>query len=87
MKRIWWLLEGYGSKKEKSLFVLTFVVLGLFIVVIYVACEMIKGVQQVTAESPLLVEEQDDELEAYNMEDVDLEMTESSNSYGQPQYN
>jgi len=87
MQRIWWLLEGYGSRKEKILFVLTFLLLGLFILVVYLICQAVQGVQQIATDVPLPLDEDGNPVENYGVEGMELENQASTNSYGQPEYN
>lgn len=87
MQRLWWLLEGYGSRKEKLLFVLTFIVLGLFILVVYLICQAVQGVQQIATDVPLPLDEDGNPIDVNGVEEIEVENQASTNSYVEPEYN
>lgn len=87
MQRLWWLLEGYGSRKEKLLFVLTFIVLGLFILVVYLICQAVQGVQQIATDVPLPLDEDGNPIDVNGVEEIEVENQGSTNSYVEPEYN
>ena len=84
MTRIFLLIKGYGSTKEKLLFLLTILTLGVFILAVYVICQMVQGVQQVSNEATPLLDENGN---PYDAEGLNEEIPELTNSYTNGQYN
>ncbi len=84
MTRIFLLIKGYGSTKEKLLFLLTILILGVFILAVYVICQMVQGVQQVSNEATPLLDENGN---PYDAEGLNEEIPELTNSYNNGQYN
>jgi len=75
--RLWWLLKGYGSTKEKIFFLATLALLGIFILTVYLICQMVKGVSEITTEIPL----PEDENESFGIEALNEEEQAMTNSY------
>ncbi len=84
MTRIFLLIKGYGSTKEKLLFLLTILILGIFILAVYVICQMVQGVQQISTEAAPLLDENGN---PYDVEGLNEETPQLTNSYNNGQYN
>ncbi len=65
--RFWWLLKGYGSTKEKIFFLATLALFGIFILTVYLICQMVKGVGEITTEIPL----PEDQNESFALDALD----------------
>ncbi|MFZ9846862.1 MAG: hypothetical protein ACO3EE_01770 [Flavobacteriales bacterium] len=75
--RFWWLLKGYGSTKEKILFLATLALLGIFILTVYLICQMVKGVQEIATDVPL----PEDANESLGIEALNEDEQAVTNSY------
>ena len=76
--RLWLLLRGYGTTKEKLFFLATIAVLGIFILLVYLICQMVQGVQQISTDVNTLSEE-DEALGIDALNEEQQAMTDSYN--------
>jgi hypothetical protein len=76
--RLWVLLRGYGTTKEKLFFLASLAVLGIFILVVYVICQMVQGVQQISTDATTISEE-DEALGIDALNEDQQAMTDSYN--------
>lgn len=83
MTRLFLLLKGYGSTREKLLFLASLAVLGIFILMVYVICQMVQGVQQVKIESEPL----DEDGNPYILDGLNDEMPALTDSYNDGHHN
>jgi hypothetical protein len=74
--RFWCLLKGYGSTKEKIFFLATLALFGIFILTVYLICQMVKGVGEITTEIPL-PEDQDESFALDALDEGEQAMTNS----------
>jgi hypothetical protein len=65
--RFWWLLKGYGSTKEKIFFLATLALFGIFILAVYLICQMVKGAGEITTEIPV----PEDQNESFALDALD----------------
>ncbi len=47
------MIEGYGSRREKLIFLASIILLGLIILVVYLFCEMVKTFRSATTLEPV----------------------------------
>jgi len=74
--RFWCLLKGYGSTKEKIFFLATLALFGIFILTVYLICQMVKGVGEITTEITL-PEDQDESFALDALDEGEQAMTNS----------